>query len=115
MADEDRSYNEDALVRDLRVWWDDQVGGGEDDPFADAKPPTGTIFDVIPVIDSLGVVTGLVTVEKHVGFKVTPRIIRRGGYSGFDDLVDDLLPKVRALVEKRSIQAGVGLRGRKAA
>jgi hypothetical protein len=89
--------------------------GGEDDPFADAKPPTGTIFDAIPVVDSLGAVTGLITIEKHVGFKVPPRIIRRGGYNSFDDLIGDLLPKVRALVEKRGTRAGARLKRRKAA
>jgi hypothetical protein len=116
MADEDRGYDEVALVGDLRVWWDDQVGGGEeDDPFAAPKPPTGTIFDAIPVIDSLGAVTGLITVEKHIGFKVPTRIIRRGGYISFDDLIDDLLPKVRTLVMMRGAPAGARLRGRKAA
>jgi hypothetical protein len=115
MTDEDRGYDEGALVGDLRVWWDDQVGGGEDDPFADATPPTGTIFDAIPVIDSLGAVTGLITVEQHVGFKVPSRVIRRGGYNSFDDLIDDLLPKVRALVERRSTPAGATPKGRKVA
>jgi hypothetical protein len=109
------SYHEDALVRDLRIWWDDQVGGDEDDPFAAPKRPCGTIFDVVPEIDSLGAVTGLITVEKHIGFKVPASIIRRGGYSSFDDLLGDLLPKVRMLVEKRKASAGAKLKGRRAA
>lgn len=96
-------FDEIALIKDLQDWWSDHVGGGPDDPFADPAPTaTGTIFDVIPVIDSLGVVTGLLTFEKHVGFKVPPRIIRRGGYNSFDDMVSDLLPKVYALVAKKT-------------
>lgn len=94
-------FDEEELIKDLQDWWDDQVGGGPDDPFADPAPSTGTIFDVIPVIDSLGVVTGLITIEKHVGFKVPPRIIRRGGYNSFDAMVSDLLPKVHAFVVKK--------------
>ena len=93
-------YSEDALADDLRAWWDGEIGGA-DDPFADPKPPLGTIFDVLPVIDSLGVLNGLLTIEKHVGFEVPSRIIRRGGYSSFDDMVSDLLPKLRAMVERR--------------
>jgi len=93
-------YSEAALTDDLRTWWDGEVGG-VDDPFADPKPPTGTIFDVLPAIDSLGVVSGLLTIEKHVGFEVPSRVIRRGGYSRFDDMTADLLPKVRAMVERR--------------
>jgi len=94
--------DEGELIKDLQAWWDDQVGGGPDDPFADPPPSTGTIFDVIPVIDSLGVVTALITIEKHAGFKVPPRVIRRGGYNSFDDMVSDLLPKVHALVAKKA-------------
>jgi len=100
MAQGGSGFDEKALINDLKIWWDDQVSGGADDPFADSKPPTGTIFDVLPAIDSLGAVTGLITVEKHTGFKVPARVIRRGGYKDFDDLVTDLLPKVGALVEK---------------
>lgn len=92
------TYSEQALIGDLRTWWDGEVG--EDDPFADSKPATGTIFDVIPAIDSLGAVNGLLTIEKHVGFEVPPRIIRSGGYASFDDMTADLLPKVRAMVER---------------
>ena len=98
--DED-SYSEKALASDLRTWWDGEVGG-EDDPFADPKPAaSGTIFDVLPAIDSLGCVNGLLTIEKHVGFEVPSRILRRGGYSSFEDMASDLLPKVRAMVERR--------------
>lgn len=97
MAAED--YSENALIDDLRTWWDGEVGGA-DDPFADPKPPSGTIFDVLPAIDSLGAVNGLLTIEKHVGFEVPSRIIRRGGYSSFEDMTSDLVPKVRAMVDR---------------
>lgn len=95
------SYSEKALAADLRTWWDGEVCG-EDDPFADSKPAaSGTIFDVLPAIDSLGCVNGLLTIEKHVGFEVPSRILRRGGYSSLEDMVSDLLPKVRSMVERR--------------
>ena len=93
------TYCEDALIGDLRIWWDGEVG--DNDPFANPRPATGTIFDVIPAVDSLGVVNGLLTIEKHVGFEVSPRIVRPGGYASFEDMTADLLPKVRAIVERR--------------
>ncbi len=96
----DVDFSEEALTNDLRTWWDNEVGGA-DNPFADPKPPEGTIFDVLPAIDSLGVINGLLRIEKHVGFEVPSRVIRRGGYSGFEDMMSDLLPKVRALAERR--------------
>jgi hypothetical protein len=97
----EHGYSEEALTADLRAWWDGEVGG-VDDPFADPKPAaSGTIFDVLPAIDSLGCVNGLLTIEKHVGFEVPSRILRRGGYSSFNEMAADLLPKVRAMMDRR--------------
>jgi hypothetical protein len=93
-------FDEAALLKDLRDWWDAEVGG--DDPFAPPKPPAGTIFDALPAIDSFGVVTGLVVIEAHLPCKVPLRVIRPGGYKSFDDLVADLMPKLRELVKKHS-------------
>ena len=105
MADNGLGYDEDELKKDLWTWWQEEGGGGEDDPFGKPKRPPGTIFDVVPAIDSLAAVTALVTVEKHVGFelpqKSVGRLIKRGGYSSFEDMVSDLMPKLRAVVEQQ--------------
>ena len=92
------SFDEPALLKDLQDWWDSEVGG--DDPLAPPKPPGGTIFDALPAIDSLGVVTSLIVMETHLPCKVPPRLIRPGGYNSFDDLVADMMPKLRDLVRK---------------
>ena len=97
----DLAYSEDDLTADLRTWWNDQIANA-DDPFADPRPPrSGTIFEVVPMIDSLGVVAALITIEKHVNFEVPPRIIKAGGYKDFEEMIADLLPKVSALAIKR--------------
>jgi hypothetical protein len=101
MAGDDGSFDEKALAADLKAWWDSEVSG-EDDPFAPPKMPAGTIFDALPAIDSLGVVSALLTVEKHVPFKVTPKLIRPGGYNSFEDLVGDFTPKLMALTAKHN-------------
>jgi acyl carrier protein len=99
------SYSEDALIADLRRWWDEQVAD-EEDPFADPpRPRAGTIFEVVPVVDSLGVVSALVTIEKHLDFEIPPQIIKPGGYRNFEEMIADLLPKVRALLIKRKKEA----------
>jgi hypothetical protein len=61
----------------------------------------GTIFEVVPIVDSLGVVTALLTIEKHVKFVVPPRIIKAGGYGSFEEMLAHLLPRVRALAIQR--------------
>jgi hypothetical protein len=94
-------YSEDDLTADLKVWWNDQVAD-QDDPFADPRPPReGTIFEVVPVVDSLSVVTALLTIEKHVKFEVPVRIIKAGGYRSFEEMLAHLLPRVRSLVLQR--------------
>ena len=42
-------FDEQALLADLKTWWDEQVG--KDDPFAPSKPAAGTIMDVLPEMD----------------------------------------------------------------
>lgn len=97
----DFGYSEDDLAADLRIWWDDQVADA-DDPFSDPRPPReGTIFEVVPVVDSLGVVTALLTIEKHVKFEVPPQIIKAGGYRSFEEMLAHLLTRIRALVIQR--------------
>ncbi len=91
-------YSEVELLRDLRKWWEEEVGAK--DPFAQPKR-ADTIYDLQPEIDSLAVVACLVIIEKHVGFEVSPTLIRRGGYRSFEDMVADLFPKIRALAKKQ--------------
>jgi hypothetical protein len=97
----DLGYSEDDLVAELQECWGAQIAAAVDDPFADPPPATGTIFEVIPVIDSLAVVTVLVTIEKHVNFEVPVSIIKPGGYESFDEMIGHLLPAVRVLAAKK--------------
>jgi hypothetical protein len=97
----DLGYSEDDLAADLREWWNDQVAT-DNDPFADPLPPkAGTIFEVVPLVDSLGVVTALITIEKHVDFKVPPSVIKAGGYRSLEDMLGHLLPKIWAMAVKK--------------
>ncbi|MEZ5972606.1 MAG: hypothetical protein R3C31_12410 [Hyphomonadaceae bacterium] len=98
-----------ALTSELQGWWNEQVAN-PDDPFADPPTPTGTIFDVLPVLDSLAAVTGLIAIEKHVPFKVTSRVIRKGGYNSFEDMISDLMPKLEKLADKHAEKAGTTMK-----
>jgi hypothetical protein len=93
-------FDEKALLADLKTWWDEQVG--KDDPFAPPKPPPGTIMDTLPVMDSLAVVEALVVIDKYLPFEVHPTVIRPGGYDSFQDLTQDLLPKLQVLMDKHT-------------
>ena len=92
------SFDEQALLAELKLWWDEQVG--KDDPFAPPKPPPGTIMDVLPEVDSLATVTALIIMEKYLPCEVPPTVIRPGGYHSFEDLTKDMLPKLQGLIDK---------------
>jgi hypothetical protein len=97
-------FDEKALLADLKAWWDEQVGN--DDPFAPPKLAPGTIMDVLPEVDSLAVVTALIVMEGHLPCEVPPSVIRPGGYHSFEDMCQDLMPKLKALNEKHSKTKG---------
>ena len=105
MAVQSLGYSEDQLVKGLQKWWDEEVTG-VDDPFAETPPTSGTppsagtIYEVQPAIDSLGVVRRLAIIDKHLGFDIPPSIVRRGGYYSFQDMISDLLPKISDLYTK---------------
>jgi hypothetical protein len=50
----------------------------------------------VPDIDSKTVATWSATVKKHIGCKLDPDLIRRGGYNSFDDFWGDMQPRLRA-------------------
>ena len=90
--------DEKALLADLKTWWDELVG--KDDPFALPAPPAGTIMDMLPMVDSLATVAALVVIEKYVPFEVPPTVIRPGGYHSFEDMTQDMLPRLHELIDK---------------
>jgi hypothetical protein len=91
-------FDEKALLTDLKAWWDEQVG--KDDPFAPPKPAPGTIMDVLPEVDSLATVTALIVMENHLPCEVPPSVIRPGGYHSFEDMTQDMMPKLQGLMDK---------------
>jgi hypothetical protein len=95
-------FNEKQLIAELQTWWDDQIA--LDDPFSEPKAASGTIFDALPMVDSLATVSALLMVAKHVPFRVTPKIIKKGGYTDFDDLVTDMMPKLKELSQKHELK-----------
>jgi hypothetical protein len=93
-------FDKKALLAEMKAWWDEQVG--KDDPFALPKPPPGTIMDVLPAVDSLATVTALIVMEKYLPCEVPPSVIRPGGYQSFEDMTQDMLPKLNGLIDKHA-------------
>jgi hypothetical protein len=66
------------------------------------KTPAGTpgLWDKMPVIDSKAVAETSPIFERHLGIPLDPRLIRPGGYSSADDLVNELVPRMIAAAKK---------------
>jgi len=81
---------EPELREALRKWWEEEAQN-----FDAAVSETASVWDGMPEIDSKAVVKASPIIREFVGGDLDPKLIRKGGYSSFDDLVKDLLPKLR--------------------
>lgn len=83
-----------AILADVRHWYEEYKQNPDAPP---ANPATAAVWEDLPDIDSKAVVKTSPIWKKFLGIKLDPRLIRKGGYRSFDDLVGDLLPKLRSL------------------
>jgi hypothetical protein len=64
-----------------------------------AKPPMKAslagAFDHVPDLDSKTVAKWSATVKNHLGCELDPSLIRRGGYSSFDDFWGEMGKRLR--------------------
>jgi hypothetical protein len=74
----------------LKDWWKDEA-----QDFDAAIAGTVPIWEGLPEIDSKAVVKASPIIKRFTGADLDPQMIRQGGYKSFDDLADDLLPKIR--------------------
>lgn len=82
-----------TLRDDLKAKYDASKTDSERPP---ANPATQGAFDHTPDLDSKTVATWSGEVKKHLGSKLDPNLIRKGGYDSFDDFWAEMAPKLRA-------------------
>src|SRR5689334_10642001 len=80
---------EAKLRKELQRWYEDESEAPP--PSSNASTPaTEGAWDDMPAIDSKAVVKASTIFKRYLGVDLDPKMIRKGGYSSFDDLVDDL-------------------------
>ena len=79
-----------AFKEALRKWWQDEAQS-----FDAAVAGTASVWEGMPEIDSKAVVKASPIVRKFIGCDLDPRLIKRGGYSSFNDFWADLGAKLR--------------------
>lgn len=90
-----------SLRSDLEQEWynveclslDEQLGTGDE---ADNTSPDAGLYCGMPQIDSKVVSKASPVVERYLGCKLPLDMIRRGGYHSFDDVLNDLVTKLRS-------------------
>lgn len=60
-----------------------------------SNPATAGAFDHVPELDSKTVARWSSTVKDYIGCKLDPKLIRKGGYEGFDDFWNEMADKLR--------------------
>jgi hypothetical protein len=90
------------LEASLREWWanetsdwDALVEGAADGAGGTAAANTGPdLWGSMPVVDSKAVARTAPIFEKHLGVPLDTSLIRPGGYTSIDAVIDDLIPKM---------------------
>ena len=92
------------LIDDLLKFWNDQsldwdemvLAAGDESSIGDDSVD---LWDDMPEVDSKAVARSSPIFEQHLGIALDVRLIRAGGYVDFQDMVDDLVPKMAELAK----------------
>ena len=79
------------LKKDLIEFWDDETSPVT----APALDALADLWADVPELDSKAVQRASRIIERHLGFKLTAKFLKRGGFDTCDEFLDDLLPKLR--------------------
>ena len=87
-----------ALVAELEDWF--ATESASIDGSIESKAPSGaggSIVTVRPAIDSKRVLDATIITERVLGIELPPEIIKPGGYDSCEEMIGDLVPKLRAV------------------
>jgi hypothetical protein len=96
-----KRFPEQAVQSALTKWWNSEALERTDDPFTAGKTISGTLYELLPELDSLTVVNSFLTIEGILGMSVPERLVKPGGYRSRDEFLNDLIPKLRNLYQKQ--------------
>jgi hypothetical protein len=94
-------FPEEQLSSTLQKWWAQEALERNNDPFSPVKKLAGTVYELLPALDSLAIVRSLLRIEEVLGMEVPVSLVKAGGYHSQQEMLNDLVPKLRRLYEKR--------------
>src|SRR6266480_1794554 len=87
-------FPEKEIQSALIQFWAKETLERMEDPFA-PNPKAGTLYELLPCLDSLTMVRSFLVIEKILRTKIPVRLLKPGGYSSRGEMLNDLLPKLR--------------------
>lgn len=98
------------VVANLNAWWEQECGDW--DTLVEGKSPDvlsggEDLWNCMPVVDSKAVARTSPIFERHFGIPLDVKLIRRGGYKSFDEMVGDLVPKMLEIVKSNRAKANI--------
>ncbi|MAN44601.1 MAG: hypothetical protein GYB49_05815 [Alphaproteobacteria bacterium] len=86
----------DELSAALKDWYEEEARAIDADIVSGAPSGTGgSIISKTPAIDSKRVLDASSVTSEILDVEIPPEIIKPGGYDSCDEMLDDLLPKLR--------------------
>lgn len=101
-TDDVAPFPENMIRNGLTDFWNQQAKDRQEDPFNPDSEPKGTIHDLLPALDSLNVARSFNVVSKILQFKVPIKLVKKGGYVSREQMLEDLLPKLRNIHAERN-------------
>ncbi len=85
-----------ALIEALGEWYEEETDAIDAGIVGGAPSGTGgSIVSNVPAIDSKRVLDASSVTKELINIEIPPEVIRPGGYDSCEEMVDDLLPKLR--------------------
>jgi seryl-tRNA(Sec) selenium transferase len=93
-----------ALEAAIREWWQTQQATWLPDS-THAESEETDLWDDLPEVDSKVAARTTPLFEDHLGMKLDVRMIKAGGYDSIDKMINDLVPRMVAKVNRRISKA----------
>lgn len=90
----------EGLRAALAAWWRQEAADWDAAIEAAQDSPTRGVdlWDDMPTVDSKAVARSSPLFEQYLGVPLEVKLIRKGGYTGIDDMISDLVPRMEQVM-----------------
>ena len=96
-------FPKEKVIAALNEWWASEKAS--EGSLSASAPKAGVKVSVLtPIIeiDSHRALNALITAETIIGAEISESNIKEGGYNSFNELIEDLVPRIEAVFNKKA-------------